>query len=236
MRAMARNPQYWYGSVEPAGQPDPRDYDRPRRGHRVELEPPMDEADDESGHGLAELYPRDREQPRGIPRARAPWDDRRHFGYGREHFYGDPYGTGAPPAERSYGELYGRDLHDYGDRRLPLYREPMDWPDGFTERSGDDVDIESGEPIGPHVGVGPAGWSRSDERILDDVADRLARNGWVDASEVRLEVADGVVRIEGSVPSRRGKHLVEDLASEATGVVDVDNRLRVPRRGRSEEL
>ena len=210
---MPRNDrQYWYDSDEPrargaraaaAGAAG----SRPRRGRWVDLEPPARERD--AGHGVGDDYPRRRDLPRDLPRAEP----------GRRH---------------GYGELYGRRERDYGHRRRPLYGEPAEWRESETgEARSAGFEVESDFPEveaeGPFTGIGPRGYRRSDERILDDVAERLALNGEVDARDVRLAVNEGEVRLEGSVPSRSLKFMIEDLAASVRGVVDVDNRLRVGR-------
>ncbi len=42
-----------------------------------------------------------------------------------------------------------------------------------------------------------------------------------------MVVKDAKVTLEGSVPDRRMKHAIEDLADQCPGVQDVDNRIRV---------
>ncbi len=49
----------------------------------------------------------------------------------------------------------------------------------------------------------------------------------IDASEVSIEVKECKVTLEGTVPERRMKHAIEDMAEACPGVVDVENRLRV---------
>lgn len=78
-------------------------------------------------------------------------------------------------------------------------------------------------------GVGPRGYRRPDERILDDVCERLTVDPYVDASEIEVEVRDGEVSLTGTVHSRSAKRLAEDLAESAPGVRDVQNRLRIAR-------
>jgi hypothetical protein len=49
----------------------------------------------------------------------------------------------------------------------------------------------------------------------------------IDSSEVTVEVRGGKVVLEGTVPDRRMKHAIEDLADAAPGVQDIENRIRV---------
>jgi osmotically-inducible protein OsmY len=74
---------------------------------------------------------------------------------------------------------------------------------------------------------GPKGYIRSDERIREDLCERLMQSGNLDVSEVEVNVKDGNVRLEGTVPERRMKHAIEDMAENCLGVKDVENQLRV---------
>lgn len=85
---------------------------------------------------------------------------------------------------------------------------------------------------GPYAGVGPKGYRRSDARIREDVCDRIERSGWVDASDVEVQVHDGEVTLTGTIESRRAKRLVEDIVDSVSGVRDVHNRLRIVERRR----
>lgn len=74
---------------------------------------------------------------------------------------------------------------------------------------------------------GPKGYRRSDERIREDLCDRLVQARHIDSSEVTVEVTNGTVVLEGTVPQRRMKHAIEDFADACLGVQDIDNRIRV---------
>jgi hypothetical protein len=82
---------------------------------------------------------------------------------------------------------------------------------------------------GPFRGVGPKGYKRSDERIEEDVNDRLTEDGHIDASDLACAVRDGEVTLTGTVSSRDVKRRVEDLVESISGVKDVQNNLRVKR-------
>ncbi len=83
------------------------------------------------------------------------------------------------------------------------------------------------EYYGPFTGVGPQDYQRSDDRIEEDVCDRLTQHGQLDASDVNVDVNDGEVKLTGSVPDRRMKRLAEDIAYNVPGVFDVQNQLRI---------
>ncbi len=80
---------------------------------------------------------------------------------------------------------------------------------------------------GPFLGVGPRGYTRSDDRILEQVCSRLTENGRLDASQIDVSVDHGQVTLDGNVDSRSSKRLAEDIAESVWGVNDVHNQLRI---------
>ncbi len=90
-------------------------------------------------------------------------------------------------------------------------------------QSGSDFESES------RTGRGPKGYQRSDERIREDVCDRLAGHGRLDASEVEVQVSEGEVTLTGTVARREDKRMIEDIAESIQGVQDVTSQIRVKR-------
>lgn len=80
---------------------------------------------------------------------------------------------------------------------------------------------------GPHSGRGPSNYRRSDERIKEDVCERLTYYGQLDASNIEVEVENSEVILKGTVDSRRSKRLAEDIAESVSGVRDIHNQLRI---------
>lgn len=80
---------------------------------------------------------------------------------------------------------------------------------------------------GMFVGRGPKGYRKSDERIREDISDRLTEAPDVDASELTVEVSSGDVTLTGTVQDRAQKRRAEDIVEECSGVSDVINNLRV---------
>jgi hypothetical protein len=80
---------------------------------------------------------------------------------------------------------------------------------------------------GPHTGRGPRGYQRSDERILEELNDRLTAHGLIDASDIDTRVKDCEITLEGWVDSREAKRAAGDVAEEIPGVRDVHNHLRL---------
>lgn len=79
-------------------------------------------------------------------------------------------------------------------------------------------------------GRGPKNYRRGDDRILEEVNERLTDDHDVDASDVEVRVENGEVTLSGTVNSRHEKRMAEDIAESCQGVVDVHNRLRVSDR------
>jgi len=71
------------------------------------------------------------------------------------------------------------------------------------------------------------GYRRSDERIREDVCEALTLDPWLDATHVQVNVESGVVTLQGTVADRHMKFRAEECADQASGVQDVENRIRV---------
>jgi len=131
-------------------------------------------------------------------------------------------------SNESYGgrsSEYDRDRYDRGEDR------------GWWDRASDavaswfgDEDAERRRHMDQqreHRGRGPKGYRRSDERIKEDVNDRLADDYYIDASDVEVMVMNTEVTLTGTVNSRADKRRAEDIAESVSGVTNVENRLRV---------
>jgi len=70
-------------------------------------------------------------------------------------------------------------------------------------------------------GRGPRGYKRSDERIREDVNDRLSDEPALDASGIDVVVKDGVVTLNGTVNNRLDRRRAEDIVLMVPGVTDV---------------
>jgi osmotically-inducible protein OsmY len=117
----------------------------------------------------------------------------------------------------------------YDDGRRPYHD---DEGRGFFERAGDEVMSWFGDRDAQqrreqdHRGRGPKNYARSDDRIREDVNDRLTQDEWVDASEIEVAVEGGEVTLTGTVEDRRAKRRAEDCADAVSGVKHVQNNLR----------
>lgn len=143
-------------------------------------------------------------------------------------FYGSPGFYGGP----RYGET------GYGFERYPgppaYYRPGMGRLIHGQAGWGAQGEVQEsvrrgGRERGPHWGRGPKGYKRSDERIREDICDRICGEGYVDASDVDVQVRDGEVTLEGYVENRETKRVIEDLSESVMGVEDIHNHLRIRR-------
>lgn len=104
---------------------------------------------------------------------------------------------------------------------------------GFMERAGDEVASWFGDKDAArrreedHSGKGPSNYTRSDQRILEDVSDRITDDWRVDGRNIQVSVESGEVTLDGTVTSREHKRRAEDCADAISGVKHVQNNLRV---------
>ncbi|WP_354682619.1 BON domain-containing protein [Cupriavidus necator] len=82
--------------------------------------------------------------------------------------------------------------------------------------------------VGPSGGTrtGPKGYQRSDERVREEVCERLIECRYP-VHDVEVSVAAGVVTLTGSVAERALKYRIEEIVEDTFGVKEVENRLRV---------
>ena len=134
-----------------------------------------------------------------------------------------------------YGGGYGRE--EYGRQEMGKTRDMSDTWRRWGGDHGSRDERSFGERVRDFFGMGgrrqhgraPKGYVRSDERIREDVCDRLMSMPYIDVTQVEIHVKDGEVTLEGNVSSRDEKRYVEDIAEEVLGVKDVNNRIRVQR-------
>jgi osmotically-inducible protein OsmY len=109
----------------------------------------------------------------------------------------------------------------------------MGRPQGGQFSGGQYAGAQSGGEMGrgPHAGRGPKGYKRSDDRIREDVCERLADHPLLDASEIEVKLQGGEVTLSGTVESRQAKRLAEDLVEQVSGVKEVHNQLRASQSG-----
>jgi hypothetical protein len=206
---------------------------------------------DEMPRGRSDEHVEDRAD-RGYRSDADRWDERGRLGWGEEQ--GDDWGD--VQIGRWAGDRRRPDLRDEPGRRMP---DESYWS-GTTGRWGRDLDREprgyggerrpwrygppdsdrdwqpergapGGRSAGRFGGIGPKGYQRSDDRIREDVCDRLTADAYVDPSDVVVRVKDGEVTLEGSIDGRDAKRRIEDTVDDVAGVRQVHNFLQVRPRG-----
>lgn len=78
-----------------------------------------------------------------------------------------------------------------------------------------------------HVGKGPKGFQRSDDRVHEECCQSLQDDGQLDASEIEVTVKGGEVTLTGTVSDRNQKRMAESCCDGVRGVKDVHNQIRV---------
>lgn len=160
----------------------------------------------------------------------------------QSYFTGQQNSWAVPPAP-SYGTYGGSNYGAYGassgygrDYRERGYSGGSDYDRnerGFFAKAGDEVASWFGDEDAArrreadHRGRGPKDYVRSDERIRDDVNDRLTEDRRVDASNITVTVEKGEVTLNGTVTERAAKRRAEDIVEDISGVKHVQNNLRV---------
>ena len=122
-----------------------------------------------------------------------------------EESYGGYYGQEYEPGVFGHKnpERYPSMEHEYGSRSFRRYQQ------------------------GRFAGRGPKGYKRSDERIEEDVCERLTQNPELDASDITVQVQNCEVTLSGTVEDRYFKKLAENIAETVSGVKDVHNQIRI---------
>ncbi len=95
--------------------------------------------------------------------------------------------------------------------------------------------LHPGEEEGPHRGRGPQHYKRPDDRIIEEVVERLTHHSWIDATDIHVSCNDGEVTLSGTIMNREMKRLAEDEAYCVWGVRDVQNQLRITSSGTTQQ-
>lgn len=148
-------------------------------------------------------------------------DYRHHYGAERGHthdsgYYGhgaasNPNSAASHPGRGGFGSgaHSGYAEHTSGQPGSGAYAHPR-------ARTGEDF-----------RGRGPKNYVRSDERLREDISERLTADPDIDASEIEVQVTDGAVTLSGHVDRRQTRYRVEDLVDRCHGVTSIDNRLSI---------
>lgn len=136
--------------------------------------------------------------------------------YGSDNYTSDQF----PTAQRDFSasspsELSGQQYRNQDDGRQQPYRGSNG---GQFNRS---ISGYQG------TGRGPKGYKRSDDRLREDVCEALSNHYSIDASEVEVNVTEGVLTLSGHVENRHMKRMIEDVVDHVSGITDVNNEIKV---------
>lgn len=156
--------------------------------------------------------------------------------------YGGAYGPSR--IERDYDQAafssgfgFGHDLRGEARDYHRYEGEAQSGRRGFWDRAGDTVASWLGDDEArrrheadvraSHRGKGPKGYKRSDDRIREDLNERLTDDLWLDASLVEVSVKDAEITLSGTVSSRDDRRYAERIAESISGAGHVQNNIRV---------
>jgi osmotically-inducible protein OsmY len=190
------------------------------------------------------------------PRGRQGYDDRQTSGAYLHQGYRAPLGgvhgdrqgydnSGYRDATSRTGDHTRYQYNNYSGDNRPYddltrdYRARGDQGRGWWDQTRDEVSSWFGDDeaarrrhldearANSHSGRGPKGYTRSDDRIREDVNDRLTDDHHLDASDIDVKVSNGEVTLTGNVSARNDKRRAEDIVDHIAGVKHVQNNLRV---------
>jgi osmotically-inducible protein OsmY len=131
------------------------------------------------------------------------------FGQSGQYGYSSKFGSGGQYGSNYSGGHYGQ---------------------GRFAQGGSFAGTQANQESRGYQGVGPKGYTRSDERLKEEISERLTDDSQIDASDISIECSNGKITLSGQVDERWMKHRVEDLVDRSSGVKDIDNRLTVRQR------
>lgn len=147
------------------------------------------------------------------------------FAWGRRGGEHDDQNWEAP---RDY---FGRQQRSSWDRlrnENPSWAAEQEAADRFREDQGQDQGQYQGrDERARYHEIGPKNYKRSDDRIREDVSDRLTDDPYVNAAEIEVSAANSEVTLNGSIDNREQRRIAELIAEHVSGVSHVQNNLRV---------
>ena len=175
-----------------------------------------------------------RRRGRSSTRDRERWEEGRATGgYGSEYGawrLGADFGFGPGEADEDRGYAFRR--YDQGD----MNSGRMTGGDGRSYAWDRSAGRASGASRDDYRGRSPKDYRRSDDRIREDICDRLTDDPSLDPSDVTIKVEGGEVILTGFVATRDEKRRAEEEAERVSGVRDVINQIRVNRGDRESRI
>jgi hypothetical protein len=159
----------------------------------------------------------------------ASWPrERMGMGIFGEQGYWSPAEWGAGASTRNLEDLSYRSSYDpseyaYGPEPQTRGYSPSQRPYDYDPSHMHDYGH------GGFTGKGPKGYKRTDDRIHEEICERLTHHPGIDASEIEIQVKDGEVTLNGHVHERQYKHMAEDVVDSVSGVKEIHNHLKIER-------
>lgn len=156
------------------------------------------------------------------------------YGYGASRHYGESQFGGA--AEEAAGRRGRRRLTPeeywqryFGTASYQGRTRGEDPGDRFGPSESADARAQPAHRMaGPsRHPLAPRDMRRADAQVYEDICEALVERDDVDSSDVTVTVRESEVTLEGSVPERSMRYLIEDLAAGHPAVRDVENRIKV---------
>ena len=141
------------------------------------------------------------------------------FEQGQSWSQGQPYGQQRDQGQRRQSQ-FGQGQSQYG-------RGQGQFGNSSGQGQYGQGQGQFGGSSGGFAGRGPKNYQRSDERLREEVSDRLMADDGIDASDIEVQVRGGEVTLTGTVRDRWAKRDAEDVAESVMGVKDVMNQIRV---------
>ncbi|HET8936401.1 MAG TPA: BON domain-containing protein [Polyangiales bacterium] len=168
------------------------------------------------------------------------------FGGEEEHYRPRPSNDWGRPSRDDFSrnrfdyasnrDAYSSSRGDYSSERGSYSRDRDDYARQHNPQHHDEGVGHQLREVGHRIARtvkrafrGPKGYKRSDERIREDISDRLGEHQELDCSDVEVNVINGEVTLTGTVATRREKFLIEEITDDVSGVNDVQNHVRVRR-------
>jgi hypothetical protein len=130
------------------------------------------------------------------------------------------------PAERMGPPEHMGDSHQ--GYRWPRDGWQRDWRPDETPLYGVTGSGMSSGAMESRRGKAPKGYVRSDERLREEICERMAQHDH-DWSDVEVQVQGGIVTLSGRVEDRRLRFQAEHIADGVRGVGEITNQIRVGR-------
>ena len=108
-----------------------------------------------------------------------------------------------------------------------------DQPAGRSQRGGEPELHGEERSQSEFSGRELKGYQRSDDRIREDVNERLTDHPGIDATGIEVQVKAAEVTLNGTVDDPNMKQKAEEVAGQVSGMKGVHNQLRVGQRQKS---